>query len=102
MQASLLRKFPRHTHAQPHTEKLLEGKVQEMGPGCLQVAMTWMAMFGGSQCISEGGSGAAADLGCLKVRCEALQDGLLTARSRDRAEHPFPALVKGLFWGVTL
>lgn len=56
MQASLLGKSPRHTHAQPHTEKLLEGKVQEMGPGCLQVAMAWMAMFGGSQwgCSSPG------------------------------------------------
>lgn len=95
MQASLLRKSPRHTHAQPHTEKLVEGKVQEMGPDCLQVAMAWMAMFGGSQCIFEAGSGAAAALGCLKVRCEALQDGLLAARSSDRAQHPFPALGKG-------
>lgn len=103
MQASLLRKSPRHTHAaQPHTEKPLEGKVQEIGSGCLQVVMAWMARLGGSQCISEAGRGTAAAVGCLKVRSEALQDGLLTAEVVTGAGHPFLALVKGLFLGVTL
>lgn len=59
-------------------------------------------MTGGSQYISEAGSGTAAALGCLKIRSETLQDELFTAEGATGAEHPFLAPVKGLFLGVTL
>lgn len=52
--------------------------------------------------VSEAGRGAAAAVDWLKVRSEGLQDGFLTAEAATGAEHPFLALVKGLFLGATL